>query len=42
MSPDMNEGRVDPDALLEGLLKLGDELPREYACFLAFDCVKAR
>ncbi len=30
-----------PDALLEGLMKLGDELPREYACFLAFDCVKA-
>ena len=29
------------DALLEGLMKLGDELPREYACFLAFDCVKA-
>jgi 2-polyprenyl-3-methyl-5-hydroxy-6-metoxy-1,4-benzoquinol methylase len=26
------------DALLEGLMKLGDELPREYACFLAFDC----
>jgi len=30
------------DALLEGLMKLGDELPREYACFLAFDCVRAR
>jgi 2-polyprenyl-3-methyl-5-hydroxy-6-metoxy-1,4-benzoquinol methylase len=26
------------DALLKGLMKLGDELPREYACFLAFDC----
>ncbi len=26
------------DALLEGLMKLGDELPREYACFLSFDC----
>ena len=26
------------EALLEGLMKLGDELPREYACFLAFDC----
>ena len=30
------------DALLEGLMKLGDELPREHTCFLAFDCVKAR
>ena len=30
------------DALLDGLMKLGDELPREYACFLAFDCVRAR
>ncbi len=30
------------EALLEGLMKLGDELPRECACFLAFDCVKAR
>ncbi len=29
------------DELLEGLMKLGDELPWEYACFLAFDCVKA-
>jgi 2-polyprenyl-3-methyl-5-hydroxy-6-metoxy-1,4-benzoquinol methylase len=29
------------DALLEGLMKLGDELPREYACFLAFDCRRA-
>ena len=29
------------DALLDGLMKLGDELPREYACFLAFDCVKS-
>ena len=28
------------DALLEGLMKLGDELPMEYACFLAFDCRK--
>jgi 2-polyprenyl-3-methyl-5-hydroxy-6-metoxy-1,4-benzoquinol methylase len=26
------------DVLLEGLMKLGDELPMEYACFLAFDC----
>jgi 2-polyprenyl-3-methyl-5-hydroxy-6-metoxy-1,4-benzoquinol methylase len=29
------------DALLEGLMGLGDELPREYACFLAFDCLKS-
>jgi hypothetical protein len=29
------------DALLEGLMKLGDELPMEHACFLAFDCRKA-
>jgi len=29
------------DSLLEGLMKLGDELPREYSCLLAFDCVKA-
>jgi hypothetical protein len=29
------------DALLEGLMKLGDELPREYACFLAFDCQRS-
>jgi len=26
------------DTLIEGLMKLGDELPREYSCFLAFDC----
>jgi 2-polyprenyl-3-methyl-5-hydroxy-6-metoxy-1,4-benzoquinol methylase len=26
------------DALLGGLMKLGDELPMEHACFLAFDC----
>lgn len=26
------------DALLDGLMKLSDELPREHACFLAFDC----
>jgi 2-polyprenyl-3-methyl-5-hydroxy-6-metoxy-1,4-benzoquinol methylase len=25
-------------ALLAGLMKLGDELPMEHACFLAFDC----
>jgi 2-polyprenyl-3-methyl-5-hydroxy-6-metoxy-1,4-benzoquinol methylase len=30
------------DALLEGLMKLGDELPMEHACFLAFHCRKAR
>ena len=30
------------DALLEGLMKHGDELPREHACLLAFDCVKAK
>jgi 2-polyprenyl-3-methyl-5-hydroxy-6-metoxy-1,4-benzoquinol methylase len=30
------------DALLEGLMKLGDELPMEHACFLAFECRKAR
>jgi hypothetical protein len=29
------------DAMLEGLMKLGDELPMEHACFLAFDCRKA-
>ena len=29
------------NALLEGLMKLGDELPRECACFLAFDCRRA-
>ena len=29
------------DALLEGLMKLGDELPMEHACFLAFDCRRA-
>lgn len=28
------------DALLEGLMRLGDELPREHACFLAYDCRK--
>jgi 2-polyprenyl-3-methyl-5-hydroxy-6-metoxy-1,4-benzoquinol methylase len=26
------------DALLKGLMKLGDELPMEYACCVAFDC----
>ena len=26
------------DNLLNGLMRLGDELPREYTCFLAFDC----
>lgn len=31
-----------PDALLGGLMGLGDELPMEYACFLAFECRKAR
>lgn len=30
------------DALLEGLMKLGDELPMEHACFLAFECREAR
>jgi 2-polyprenyl-3-methyl-5-hydroxy-6-metoxy-1,4-benzoquinol methylase len=30
------------DALLEGLMKLGDELPMEHACFLAFECRRAR
>jgi 2-polyprenyl-3-methyl-5-hydroxy-6-metoxy-1,4-benzoquinol methylase len=30
------------DALLEGLMKLGDELPMEYACFLAFECRRSR
>jgi len=30
------------DALLEGLMKLGDELPMEYACCAAFDCRRKR
>jgi len=30
------------DALLKGLMLLGDELPPEFACYLAFDCRKSR
>jgi 2-polyprenyl-3-methyl-5-hydroxy-6-metoxy-1,4-benzoquinol methylase len=30
------------DILIEGLMKLGDELPREYACILIFDCKRSR
>jgi 2-polyprenyl-3-methyl-5-hydroxy-6-metoxy-1,4-benzoquinol methylase len=30
------------DALLNGLMILGDELPWEHACFLAFDCRRSR
>jgi 2-polyprenyl-3-methyl-5-hydroxy-6-metoxy-1,4-benzoquinol methylase len=26
------------DSMLEGLMKLGDELPMEYACILSFEC----
>jgi hypothetical protein len=28
-------------AQLEGLMKLGDEMPMEYASSIAFDCVQA-
>ena len=30
------------DALLEGLMKLGSELPMEYACCVSFDCRRRR
>jgi SAM-dependent methyltransferase len=30
------------DAMLQGLMKLGDELPMEYASSISFDCVRAR
>ena len=31
-----------PDQLLEGLMKLSDEMPMDYACFLAFKCRRRR